>query len=1297
MEEKLEAAPSALTSPIEALTREELLQKYKGLLGIAKKAKLAKDELVEENRRLKESILQSETQKDADKQALLTMKETLEQFTKQKLKLTNEFSDLQKKNKVDGEALTKLRIENESLERQLNRVNNDNETLLKDIDRMEDQLKQVNILGLEQKKHLSLLELEVNKLREVESLNNALQGTVSIMQEENNALKEQENYAKQSLEELTRKYSRVRQINTEQRQKFNTLKERFVEVHRKLENLKECKRVLLETQHEYAEAISKWQKEIVNASKLIFIQMNALEKENKDLRQRIQTKTATAEENSLPNVNVSAVEKRLQEILELTKKVRYDLQEKDTLLAAALHQNEELQKRILILNKKTGNTESKHLNQELSELGKQLDATETRLSGGESDQYKQHAEYKELMQHLKALEMERDSLKQRCKFVEELQRDKECLKNEIENLLLKLKDFKQVREDLQNAGDVIKMLEQDKIALLELIRKHECEQQHIEENNKTTADNYAELQNRYKQMEQEHSDLLCEMRELNEALKGRGDMISRQQEKQQELMNELRKTNAKLKQIDDVLLQKDAAIAEKEAKVLEITHEIDITRQKTRQLEFVSTQSEEQLRILNEELQTLRSNLGTGAVADTQSDILSTSTISRAEEMTRMREVDDSFEEKYNKLRSLAVKLKKKLHEQTAQMSEVGQQQTVHVSLNAELGELRKQHSHLQKLNSEQQQLIDALKLENQKLKAMRKQANVLNLEIEATEKSLNDATTKLAVRTNELEKANEQIISKEHTITQLRKEITIVESAKEAEVCHAKELKYQVDLLQKQLQDTLHAKQGATEYNKQLEEEQERLKQEREELGSAVSQCAAETAAVVRVAQQEKDEAVERLGHTEKDLRELQIKHDNVVSALENLRAEHSEYKQKAQAVLRKHQTTGITRDKALSEELIQLRTNEEKQREAIATQTKELATLQQHNADLYLDNETLQRRVEELETVIGELRQQNERLLHEQRNQLQAQQTASRSQRQQLEAQQECHKQQLLELEIKYQRQIEFLRSEKTDQTLVLPKRLPTTIGGATSVLPLSTNASLAHTNTCNNEHQMQSELLKLTEREDAEGSDEVTNTTTANAAAVGSVNQQVFRKISNSSSRSQHDFMPLEELLNAPMHEFQTDTITTSLSGNSFGGLIASVNSTEDSLHVELNVTRDLLTKQESRVRHLTALLAENEQDLAKLTQMNDMLKEELRRQERAVEREKHMHNAEYLKNVVLKFLTLTSSDERVRLVPVLNTILKLSRNEIEMLNCVAKGQKLPTESQARGWGSFLPIFGGGGNTN
>lgn len=54
----------------------------------------------------------------------------------------------------------------------------------------------------------------------------------------------------------------------------------------------------------------------------------------------------------------------------------------------------------------------------------------------------------------------------------------------------------------------------------------------------------------------------------------------------------------------------------------------------------------------------------------------------------------------------------------------------------------------------------------------------------------------------------------------------------------------------------------------------------------------------------------------------------------------------------------------------------------------------------------------------------------------------------------------------------------------------------------------------------------------------------------------------------------------------------------------------------------------------MKHLSTLLSEAEMDVARLTEMNTMLKEELRRQERSTEREKQMQNLEYMKNVIFK---------------------------------------------------------------
>lgn len=58
--------------------------------------------------------------------------------------------------------------------------------------------------------------------------------------------------------------------------------------------------------------------------------------------------------------------------------------------------------------------------------------------------------------------------------------------------------------------------------------------------------------------------------------------------------------------------------------------------------------------------------------------------------------------------------------------------------------------------------------------------------------------------------------------------------------------------------------------------------------------------------------------------------------------------------------------------------------------------------------------------------------------------------------------------------------------------------------------------------------------------------------------------------------------------------------------------------------------------SRVKYLTELLADAERDNAKLTQLNQLLKEDIRLQKRYVKREEEAVNFEYLKNVVFKVM-------------------------------------------------------------
>ncbi|XP_075552453.1 uncharacterized protein LOC142585522 isoform X2 [Dermacentor variabilis] len=125
--------------------------------------------------------------------------------------------------------------------------------------------------------------------------------------------------------------------------------------------------------------------------------------------------------------------------------------------------------------------------------------------------------------------------------------------------------------------------------------------------------------------------------------------------------------------------------------------------------------------------------------------------------------------------------------------------------------------------------------------------------------------------------------------------------------------------------------------------------------------------------------------------------------------------------------------------------------------------------------------------------------------------------------------------------------------------------------------------------------------------------------------------------------------------------------------------------ESLHAKVS-------ESQKEVNHLAELLNESESSNLRLTEQVRVLKEEIRRLERNQEREKHSQNLEYLKNIIMKFVTLRGGSEKERLVPVLTTMLKLSPEEKKDLEAVVTSEMQQDAAGASGWGGYLPRWTG-----
>uniref|UniRef100_A0A182NSM2 GRIP domain-containing protein n=1 Tax=Anopheles dirus TaxID=7168 RepID=A0A182NSM2_9DIPT len=1492
-------------SPFDNLSREDLVKKCKGLLGIAQKAKQAKDECQEENRRLKEQLSHFETQKNADKECIKAMQEVADSYMDQKLQATMRVDELEKQ-------LAKL---NTQLTSEKSILEEANEALRAEMEQL--------------KQKLEVLERDA-KTYSAESF--------SELKEENSNLEKERIALEQELIKLKGSQKMLGDAVATPREeklirKLKLYKAKVQEINAKLLLLKSDRKILLKTVKEYSDQVPKWQKDLVNASNVLFEKIRALELEKSDLSEALEKHEAVQKELREENTNLG---RRITELMhDLEQKSSSDLDQIDSNRATESN-NEVLRTEIERLKDLIAANDNERL-RELSEYESklQIDATEkenlvrdvqtaneTILEMAEKNQIQENIlsesmetlkntnaqldEYKKLANNFEvqakqleeSLQKQIQNFEQCSKLQESLQNDAVSLKNQLEasekenqrlladltaqsavgdertaTIQVQLNDARQQLSDMESKNETLvkkvatleaevqahasKMAEENQQVMQKLIVENQnleaqlaqlaeklkasvfktkkvqerCEHSEKElESVKLQMDGLSseknrlleDLQEAQTRIEEQNEQLLIRLKEkesIIDELENVKDCMSRnaaeykekQQQDDEKLVNEAQKQVqqlhdqiaalnethdrlksengellVELKEINEMLKDRGEVINLQLSKISELqeklsraeTVEVEPLKQQIDLLQKTVREKDAELEKQRDELATAmnRSNVS----FDTQSDVMSTSTISRVEDVARQREIDESFEEKYIKLRSLAVKLKKKVAEQTVLLAKYEKEGIVPVGapnsegsqqmVSKNLQTLQTENDRLQdQLDSTQQELTklrekleqksielatseqvqkevegtskdrnaletaireyqtqiqnlkrekDAFQLakkeidaENQRLKASLKakekelsegqeqqkdlktelertrlavkKANVLTLEMEAYERSLAELNSKLETKKTLVVELEGTIDAQERSMKSLKQQLTILEESLESQQKHSRELKHEVDAQQGKLRQSEHQRMQLTSQLEELHEEHDRLKARVENNRVELEQVAAEKEKTCGALEVEKNTLQKQTVNLEAELTELRTALTGRQQELDDVRTEFASYKIRAQSVLRQNQSKDSCREKELEEELSQLQRSldgAESKQQAFAKQVNDLS---KSNEELRNERERTQNRCKELLALLEESRLQNESLLDESRRTNVAHQEALKTQRIQSETLVQCYKKQLEEQQETHDREMERLQLTLRTQTSTLPADGLT--GLSRSNLLNNNNLSLqsptlmgAGTNAGRAAFTDEQRInLLLMEREDGEGSE-------STSLGFGNTAGTVRRKLSSSSlARGRRDVIPLDELLNSSFEDTASATMLGDADseqhqqqGNFFGR--------DSSPTVELQHTKEQLSKQESRVRHLTAVLAEAEQDLAKLTQLNELLKEEVRRLQRSIEREAHVHNSEYLKNVIFKFVTLNNGDERSRLVPVLNTILKLSPEETAKLQNVAKGSDA---GGARGWTGLL----------
>ncbi|XP_053669257.1 GRIP and coiled-coil domain-containing protein 2 [Anopheles marshallii] len=1407
-------------SPFDNLSREDLVKKCKGLLGIAQKAKQAKDECQEENQRLKEQLDHFETQKNADKDCIKAMQEVADSYMDQKLQATMKVDELEKQ-------ITKLNV-------QLSDEKNKAEAMQADMQQLNRKLERFNELQEDNsnlEKERIALEQELIKVK----------GSQTVLGESTPTPRE---------EKLIRK--------------LKLYKAKVQEINAKLLLLKSDRKILLKTVKEYSEQVPKWQKDLVNASNVLFEKIRLLELEKSNLDQRIEQHELLQIELREQNVTLERKVSELTQQLEhnaiadrdqmdsngatdnASEKLRAEINRLNSIIAAGetdkreqlstyesklqtdCDEKENLRKDLETSNQTILDLKAKLQSQQdiLSESKESQKRITEQLEQHEKDanMFDQQAKQvqEELQSQIQHFEKLQESLQANVAGLEKRLDESERENNQLRESLTQMSTENgekslAIQVQLDDATQTLCTVEKEKEKLIKQIASLESDLQNqssklAEEHQQVVQKLVVENQNLEAQLAQlaeklqksisaskqamERCELLekeCESRkdqlisesnrlqdERDVALKENESISSTLQKtvddrdrlktENGELLSDLKEINEMLKDRGEVINLQLSKIAELQDKLSRAeTVEVEPLKLKIDQLQKLLAEKETELERQRDELAAAmnRSNIS----FDAQSDVMSTSTISRVEDVARLREIDESFEEKYIKLRSLAVKLKKKVAEQTVLLQKYEKEsstvttvadsslQTVTKNLQtlqtendrlqdqldsmtqetAKLREeleqksielatveqvqkdvegtskdrtaletaIREYQTQIQNLKREKEAFQLAKKeidAENQRLKANLKtkekeitdtmeqqkelkselersklgvkKANLLTLEMEAYERSLAELNSKLEVKKARVKELEGTIDAQDHSMKSLKQQLAILEESLESQQKHSRELKQEVDIQQGKLRQSEHQRMELTRQLEELRDEHDRLKQKVENNRVELEQVAADKQKICGSLEMEKNALLKQNLSIESELTELRKEMTGKQQELDDIRTEFASYKIRAQSVLRQNQNKDSGREKELEEELSQLRRSLDSVENKQQGLLKQITDLSKSNAEFKHERDRTQNRCKELLGLLEESRLHNESLMEESRKVNLDHQEALKTQRIQHETLVQCYKKQLEEQRESHVREVEQLQKSIHNRSEVLSDSLPS-IEGRSNLLNNNLLAMGPGGSTNRGPFTDEQRInLLLMEREDGEGSE-------STSLAAGNV-VPWRRKLSSSSTtrgRNSRDIIPLDELLNTSFDDAASVVLADGESDQHQQGHMFA--NRDSSPTIELQRTKDQLSKQESRVRHLTAVLAEAEQDLAKLTQLNELLKEEVRRQQRSIEREAHVHNSEYLKNVIFKFVTLGNGDERSRLVPVLNTILKLSPEETQKLQNVAKG----SDANARGWTGLL----------
>ncbi|XP_013787555.1 GRIP and coiled-coil domain-containing protein 2-like [Limulus polyphemus] len=540
-------------------------------------------------------------------------------------------------------------------------------------------------------------------------------------------------------------------------------------------------------------------------------------------------------------------------------------------------------------------------------------------------------------------------------------------------------------------------------------------------------------------------------------------------------------------------------------------------------------------------------------------------------------------------------------------------------------------------------------KLEEELKEAKKNAHSLLDLEMADYERTISELNQQLKQMSTEKEEINEELVRLKEKISGLQGEIEHLDSQHQLEEARANNLKETLDRTKSELSAARNNETDLLHTEAKLKNHLESALQKSEELKVQLSENMLENQRLSDLLKVSKENHVKVVRSLENKVLLLQKDVKIAQEELETSRKEFESYKVRVHTVL-KHQKQQVSPNENAKEQDIK---RLEKTANHLGEKVEELST---QLKSVQLEYDALQKEHDRLlqrhGKIVEELRNKSQSWTQRQAK-LANERDALQKERDELSFQLRCQNDALASL------REQFMLTEKEFKIEIdtLQKQLE---NADREISRLQRDQQKSSSSMWSS--QEESFDISSQERQEGEGSE--------STETEASGDMKASMKALSLATIPTGGFTPLEQLI----YSRDGSETPTGLIFQHDSGAFSSTSNTA-----------------QKKLEHVTELLNDSEAHSLRLTEQVRVLKEEIRRLEKNREREEHIANMEYLKNVMIKFISLEMGSEKERLVPVLTTILKLSAEEQQQLYMVATGEAAISNSK-KGWGNYLHRWSG-----